>query len=328
MTKTIGATLALLALLLLGSANIAVASHTITIEDYDETAHECVNGGFKLEGAWLEEGTHTYAIEVDGEVVFTATLTVVFDDDGEVDSIVVVDTDPDGFIIYVKAGTEVYPIGDFDPAGKAISHISFCFAEPEPTPTPTPEPTPTATPTVAPTPTPTPEPTPTPTATPTPPPGDLFSVPGFSIQCGGSITVGNFAAANVDAAEVTLDGEVILIIDEDGVYPLEPGDYVIYGTVEGDIVTDEVEFTIEECPVGPTPTPTVPPCDDCPTPTPCGCPTQPPVTPTQPPAAPTLPPTDTAPATSTTDGGMTLPVAFLLLAFGVGIALAVRRFVR
>ncbi len=72
-----------------------------------------------------------------------------------------------------------------------------------------------------------------------------FSVPAFSIVCGGSITVTNFAAANVDDVLIS-DGT---IIDADGTYPFEPGDYTAVGRVAGEVVTDEVEFTIEACPV-------------------------------------------------------------------------------
>ena len=101
-------------------------------------------------------------------------------------------------------------------------------------------------------PTPTPEPTPTPQPTPTPNPTQ-FSVPAFAIECGGSITVTNFAAANVDDVLLS-DGTVI---DADGTYELEPGDYTAVGRVGGEVVTDEVEFTIEACPTAePTPTPT------------------------------------------------------------------------
>ena len=80
-----------------------------------------------------------------------------------------------------------------------------------------------------------------------------FSVPAFELECGGGITVTNFAAASVDFAVIE-PGDVI--IDDDGFFPLEPGEYVIFGVVGEEIVTDEIEFTIEECPVDPTPTPT------------------------------------------------------------------------
>jgi hypothetical protein len=83
----------------------AFAAHTIEIE-YDETAHECgEDGGFKLEGEWLLEGTHTYDLVVDDEVVFSATLTVAFDEDNEVDSIVVVSTDPGFGSALIKVGS-------------------------------------------------------------------------------------------------------------------------------------------------------------------------------------------------------------------------------
>ncbi len=178
-----------------------------------------------------------------------------------------------------------------------ISHVEFCFdrklgPEPTPTPTPTPEPTPTATPEPTPTATATPEPTPTATPTATPQ-GELFSVPAFSIECGGSITVTNFAAANVDDVLITPSDTVI---SADGTFPLEPGEYTAVGRVGGEVVTDEVAFTIEACPTEPTPTPTPAPTED-PAPTPTTAPTPTPAggvggatgTP-----GVTLPPTDTA----------------------------------
>ena len=79
-------------------------------------------------------------------------------------------------------------------------------------------------------------------------------MPTFSKVCGGSITVTNFAAANVDDVLITPGG---LVIDADGTFPLAPGNYVAVGRVAGEVVTDEVAFTIEACPVAtPTPTPT------------------------------------------------------------------------
>ena len=104
-------------------------------------------------------------------------------------------------------------------------------------------------------------PTPVPTPEPTPPTPVQFSVPAISIECGGSITVTNFAAANVEDVLIT-PGD--LVIDGDGTFPLEPGDYTAVGRVGGEVVTEEpVEFTIEECPTEPTPAPT-------PEPTPAG----------------------------------------------------------
>ena len=81
----------------------------------------------------------------------------------------------------------------------------------------------------------------------------LFGLPGIANDCGGTITVTNFAAANVDDVFVT-PGNVI--IDADGVYPFVPGDYVAVGRAGGEVVTEEFEFTIEACPTEPTPTPT------------------------------------------------------------------------
>ena len=39
-----------------------------------------------------------------------------------------------------------------------------------------------------------------------------------------------------------------VVIDADGTYPLEPGDYSAVGRVGGEVVTDAVPFTIEACP--------------------------------------------------------------------------------
>ena len=85
------------------------------------------------------------------------------------------------------------------------------------------------------------------TSTTTAPTGTLFSFPSFLIECGGSITVSNFASANVDDALVTGPGDD-LVITEDGNYPLVPGDYIGVGRIGGEAATDEVPFTIEACP--------------------------------------------------------------------------------
>ena len=136
---------------------------------------------------------------------------------------------------------------------------------PEPTEAPTDPPTrpPTNPPTEAPTNPPTEAPTNPPTEAPTNPPteaptesadGGQFSVPSFTIECGGSITVTNFASANVDDVLITL-GDVV--IDADGTYPFEPGDYSAVGRVGGEVVTDAIPFTIEACPTdAPTGAPT------------------------------------------------------------------------
>ena len=85
------------------------------------------------------------------------------------------------------------------------------------------------------------------TSTTTAPTGSLFAFPAFSIECGGFLTVTNFASANVDDALVTGPGDD-LVITEDGTYPLVPGDYIGVGRVGGVAQTDEVPFTIEACP--------------------------------------------------------------------------------
>jgi hypothetical protein len=89
------------------------------------------------------------------------------------------------------------------------------------------------------------------TSTTTAPTGTLFAFPAFSIECGGFLTVTNFASANVDDALVTGPGDD-LVITEDGTYPLVPGDYIGVGRIGGVAQTDEVPFTIEACPTSTT----------------------------------------------------------------------------
>jgi hypothetical protein len=109
---------------------------------------------------------------------------------------------------------------------QGISHLLFCGNPPTPPPSSAP-------------------PSSAPPSSFSPPPGGLFSVPAFSIVCGGSITVTNFEFANVDDVLITPGG---LVITADGTFPLAPGDYIAVGRVAGEVVTDEVPFTIEECP--------------------------------------------------------------------------------
>jgi hypothetical protein len=80
----------------------------------------------------------------------------------------------------------------------------------------------------------------------------------LSFQCGGSITVTNFAAASVDDVFVNPGG---LVISSDGTFNLAPGDYTAVGRVDGQAVTDEASFTIEACPTATTPTGPLPPTD-------------------------------------------------------------------
>jgi hypothetical protein len=95
------------------------------------------------------------------------------------------------------------------------------------------------------------------TSTTTTPTGSLFAFPTASIECGGSITVSNFASANVDDVLITGPGDD-LIITADGTYPLVPGEYVGVGRVADEVVTDEFPFTIEACPTTTTSAETTP----------------------------------------------------------------------
>ena len=71
----------------------------------------CKGDYFKIESAGvLEEGTHTYTGTTKEGASFTAVLTVEFDDEGEVDLVTVVSTDPDYVLIVFKAGKDF----DFD----------------------------------------------------------------------------------------------------------------------------------------------------------------------------------------------------------------------
>jgi hypothetical protein len=84
------------------------------------------------------------------------------------------------------------------------------------------------------------------TSTTTQPTGTLFSFPAFSIECGGSITVTNFASALVDDVLIT-PGDIV--IDGDGTTPLAPGEYHAVGRIGGVPAEGSVaDFTIEACP--------------------------------------------------------------------------------
>ena len=58
-------------------------------------------------------------------------------------------------------------------------------------------------------------------------------------------------------------GEGELIITDNGTYPLDPGTYTAIIRFEGEIVAGPTDFTIEACPIEPTPTP-APTDDPCP----------------------------------------------------------------
>jgi hypothetical protein len=163
-------TSATLVALAFAGAGAVVADHTIDLgASGTDQSGLCTGDYFKIEDAGvLEEGTHTYTGTTAQGASFTAVLTVVFDEDDEVESITVVSTNPPTLLIVFKAGQIVGSTTGpvvLPANGKAISNLTFCLGV-VPTPTPTPIPTPTATPTPTPTPTQTPTPTPTPTATP------------------------------------------------------------------------------------------------------------------------------------------------------------------
>ena len=149
----------------------ALSAHTVPLgASGTDQSGECEGDYFKIESASvLEEGTHTYTGTTKDGAAFSVTLTVVFDDEDEVDSITIVSSTPavDKVVIGSAGEFVVYdpPVAGMTGfEGHAISNVAFCLAGAEGSPTPTP--TPTATPTPTPTPTPlggTPTPTPTPT---------------------------------------------------------------------------------------------------------------------------------------------------------------------
>jgi hypothetical protein len=116
----------------------------------------------------------------------------------------------------------------------------------------------------------------------------------LSFQCGGSITVTNFAAASVDDVIVNPGG---LVISSDGTFQLAPGDYTAVGRVNGQAVTDATAFTIEACPAA----------------------TQVVTPPTGP-----LPPTDTV--TTTSSDGFLATLGILAVVVASAYVLARRRF--
>ena len=126
------------------ATSVAVATETnvVTINDYDETAHECPGSiGFKIEADWIEEGESLYELKDDeGNLLFSVTLDVVFDD-GEPFTFTYSGLDAGFTLVQVKGGDDVavYPDYPMTPNGKnraAISHINFCgtttTTEPDP----------------------------------------------------------------------------------------------------------------------------------------------------------------------------------------------------
>jgi hypothetical protein len=124
----------------------ALAAHTIDLgESGTDQSGECQGDYFKIEDAesMLVEGTHTYIGTTKEGASFSATLTVVLDADGEVESIEVVSTDPDYVLIVFKGGTEfetttgtTIVMSD----GKAISNVAFCLGGPPATDPPATDP--------------------------------------------------------------------------------------------------------------------------------------------------------------------------------------------
>jgi hypothetical protein len=215
------------AVLLIGAAFLAPAAgpasadHVIDLgTSGTDQSGVCQGDYFKIENAsGLEEGTHTYAGTTKEGAEFSAVLTVVFNDDDQVESITVVSTDPPYALIVFKAGTTFSTTDGpvvVDAGGKAISDLAFCLVvETEATPTPTPTATPTATPTPTPTATPTATPTPTPegsvggeTATPSATPTPEGSVGGETATPGLTLpptdTLDGPASPGSDATRVLL----------------------------------------------------------------------------------------------------------------------------
>jgi hypothetical protein len=129
--KSLMAIVAALAMIML-LATTTVADHTVPLgASGTDQSGECSGDYFKIEDAGvLQEGTHTYTGTTKEGNAFSVTLTVVFDDDGEVESITVVAIDPGYDLIVVKAGTAFFTTAgtSITPGnGKAISDIAFCL---------------------------------------------------------------------------------------------------------------------------------------------------------------------------------------------------------
>jgi len=115
-----------------------LAAHTITISDYDETAHECGNdGGFKIEAEWVEEGEHTYHLrDGDDNLLFSVKIDATFDDENEFKEFDYSNANPvPEYVVVFGANQEKeYPGGASGNnlttlTGQEISHISFCGEE-------------------------------------------------------------------------------------------------------------------------------------------------------------------------------------------------------
>src|SRR5215203_467023 len=115
-------------------ATTSVADDTIPLgPSGTDQSGACTGDYFKIENASvLEEGTHTYTGTTKEGNAFSVTLTVVFDDDDEVESITVVAIDPGYDLIVIKAGTAFFTTDGTSITsgnGKAISDIAFCLSE-------------------------------------------------------------------------------------------------------------------------------------------------------------------------------------------------------
>ena len=205
------AVMLLAAAALLGpSASRSLAAHTIDLgESGTDQSDTCEGDYFKIENAdVLVEGEHTYTgTTIDG-ADFTITLDVVFDEDGEVESITIISSDPEVDFSVIKAGDDFESEdGDvLEPEnGKAISNVTFCLEMAAPTPTPTPVP-PTPTP-VPPTPTPVP-PTPTPVPpTPTPVPPTPTPTPGPAGGVGGATGAPSLPPTDLESGSASSGGD-------------------------------------------------------------------------------------------------------------------------
>jgi len=133
-TTKLAALMAALALVLVTAVPV-FAAHTVDLgASGTDQSGLCEGDFFKIEStAILEEGTHTFTGTTANGESFTAVLTVTLDEDGEVDTITVVSTDPDFDLIVFKAGDVTFTTeGNVIDADQAISNVAFCLVDEPP----------------------------------------------------------------------------------------------------------------------------------------------------------------------------------------------------